>query len=666
MLGSGGTWIGAVSGGGGGGVVDGKYAYANRFVLINSGTSGTITIPAHSEIVEAGFPSGLNAVLTTSANGTYTSQSAITAAGAIVGADIDTDGDWTLSGTPAAYPVALIYRTRTLWADFEPTDLDIVGDFEVQFPTTGPANRIAAFNSSGNLYSPDGFEVQATGGIRLVQTQNPDGGSGSVEYHDFSNNINPIGNSPNRTTNFIRAAVNIDTENDGFSYGDNGQALNMHSVNVGATGLGDLGALNIFNSYLNVGNGIDAIDVNGFAYFFGFANINDGVTLIGPIQGFIFQPTLAAGVIHDNYSVAFGDFMNAAGAVSGHTSANFSPTLEEIRNNNNYTGVSISPNIETFTGNAGFTGIGLFPQLGELGSNGFQGISINPTIDDAGSSYVAGLSIDMSNVTGSNIRAMQITGDVAIDGDLSFTGNLAIGKLDAFFSTPVINGGGIPGTLHGLITQPTVAANATIALADTIGVNTAMLLTVGDNATVTSALVGISALALPAVVAMGSGSNVDRVAGATFAVSLDAGSTGGTIDTLDMCRAVALPNGVTTITKLHGFAFDLPFGDPGTTTWGFYESPGVHNFFAGDLKIGSGGDTADAGYKLHVEGGGFLLEDSGVIINAFDDKIGFFAATPVVQQASSGAATAGGTYTATEQAMLQEAYNALRAYGLLT
>lgn len=46
-------------------------------------------------------------------------------------------------------------------------------------------------------------------------------------------------------------------------------------------------------------------------------------------------------------------------------------------------------------------------------------------------------------------------------------------------------------------------------------------------------------------------------------------------------------------------------------------------------------------------------------------KIGFFAVAPVVRQ-TFGAATAGGTYGATEQTMLQTIWDALRAYGLGT
>ena len=82
------------------------------------------------------------------------------------------------------------------------------------------------------------------------------------------------------------------------------------------------------------------------------------------------------------------------------------------------------------------------------------------------------------------------------------------------------------------------------------------------------------------------GSTIDRVYGALFALSLDAGAGGGTVDEVGLCKSLAIPNGVTTVNKLYGYLFDLPFGDPGTTTWGFYDRPGKNNYFAGNLLIG--------------------------------------------------------------------------------
>jgi hypothetical protein len=49
----------------------------------------------------------------------------------------------------------------------------------------------------------------------------------------------------------------------------------------------------------------------------------------------------------------------------------------------------------------------------------------------------------------------------------------------------------------------------------------------------------------------------------------------------------------------------------------------------------------------------------------YNGDLGFFGVTPVARQ-TLGAATAGATYTATEQGMLQRVYDALRNYGLGT
>jgi hypothetical protein len=88
---------------------------------------------------------------------------------------------------------------------------------------------------------------------------------------------------------------------------------------------------------------------------------------------------------------------------------------------------------------------------------------------------------------------------------------------------------------------------------------------------------------------------------------------------------------------------------------------------AGGLKIGGGaGDTPDTGYGLHVEGDMKVFTGSQIQLDVTSTGIGFFGVAAVAQQTSSGPQTAGAVYTATEQTMLQEIYNAARAYGLLT
>lgn len=216
-----------------------------------------------------------------------------------------------------------------------------------------------------------------------------------------------------------------------------------------------------------------------------------------------------------------------------------------------------------------------------------SGVGTNPQVTDGPDSFAGGEN------TGSR-KAAYFDGDVEVTGALTFGGALSIGKLNAFGTDAVIDGGGNPVSIHSLISSPTVGDNVTLTSGDTIGLNTAMLLTVGDNSTVGSAFLGLAALALPAVVRIGAGSTVDQVSGGTFAISLDSGGgAGGVIENLDLCRSLALPNGITTIDRMSGYKFDLPFGNPATDAWGFYEQPGVNNYFAGNLLIGGTAGSDD-------------------------------------------------------------------------
>lgn len=254
-------------------------------------------------------------------------------------------------------------------------------------------------------------------------------------------------------------------------------------------------------------------------------------------------------------------------------------------------------------------------------------------------------------------RAAYFKGDVQIDGSLSFTGGLSLGAVSAFSTYAVINGSGTPTSTHTLITNPTLGDNLNRTNADYLGVNTAMLLTIGANSSITTGFLGVTALGLPAVVGLGANSTVDRVGGAVFAISLDGSAgAGSNIGIVSLCRALALPNGITAVDRLYGYEFDLPFGDPGTDTWGIYMKPNCHNWIQGNLRIGGDPDTDDTpAYPLHVDGDAFF---EGA-------NLGFFGVTPAAQQ-TGGVQTATGTYTATEQGMIQSAYDCLRTFGLLS
>ena len=75
-----------------------------------SSTTGTITKPTGATILLDQFYSGGDALVETLSNGQPTGQSPLTIGGAVVSVtSFDSSGNYVLSGTPSAYPVALVY-----------------------------------------------------------------------------------------------------------------------------------------------------------------------------------------------------------------------------------------------------------------------------------------------------------------------------------------------------------------------------------------------------------------------------------------------------------------------------------------------------------------------------------------------------------------------------
>jgi len=463
----------------------------------------------------------------------------------------------------------------------------------------------------------DLYMTSGGGAIDATPTRQPNADAySSINYNRL--NIEPLQASPDANYDLHFNQVNLDNNDSGFTQGTNGSAVKIHSNFINHDGSGDTGEVVFTTNSFDLGNGTDPISIRGFSYSYGFGQLNANATVNGPMQGYGFQPSAHSSVVIDPsaYVTAFYDATNFPVAQSYHTSFSASPTLGSVQNNRNYQALQINPNITNFTGNAGSIGVGIFGNWGTYGTGSFQGVVVSPNVTDVDSFTgiginpnittnvnATGLNIDMSNVTSSGSKvAIATNGDVNIGGSLSFSGALSIGEINAYFSESLSDGGGTPSSGHSLVTAPFVAANATIANADYIGVNTAALMTFGANSTVTTNLVGVAALALPAVVTTHTGSSVDLVTGATFAISLDPTSTGGTIDQVSLCRAVAVPNGITTITKLIGYEFTLPFGDPGITTWGVHITDAPQNYFEGAVVIGTGETPTNSSVGLEISG----------------------------------------------------------------
>lgn len=109
-----------------------KYVRSTRFASIGSGTSGSLTLPSNSEVVLDDFGGTTDAVVTTISGGRPSFASAKTAGGTVVATTLDASGNWSLSGTPSAYPVAIVYRVKQQFKNFDSDASDIVGSYDVE------------------------------------------------------------------------------------------------------------------------------------------------------------------------------------------------------------------------------------------------------------------------------------------------------------------------------------------------------------------------------------------------------------------------------------------------------------------------------------------------------------------------------------------------------
>lgn len=100
------------------------------FEQISSDT-GTITKPTGATILENQFPGGVDAYVSTLNSGQPTGDNPTTAGGVIVDvASFDTSGNYTLTGVPSSYPVALIYVFRIKALDWSNVNVDNIVDYD--------------------------------------------------------------------------------------------------------------------------------------------------------------------------------------------------------------------------------------------------------------------------------------------------------------------------------------------------------------------------------------------------------------------------------------------------------------------------------------------------------------------------------------------------------
>jgi hypothetical protein len=487
-------------------------------------------------------------------------------------------------------------------------------------------------DDSGFSYSADG--TGGPNGISVNVNARNKSSVGNIRNISAATQIGN-GTDPLTTTNYNGVYNNLSVQDNATM---NGQTESYTAdIGIGTTGLIDnytwgrgninsLGTITYLNG-LNLGGNIPTLTqyMNGISLNYNFVNsngingFNSNISVSGTnTNGY--QPFAAFGTLANSNGIStFGDNLNVTNESNGYTSFRANPNITQA---GSYAALSAAPNITnvdnvTMIDTAGngtvnnWTDVNLHPNL-TLVTDGYKGINATPVAVGDGSGYATVGYFDASQLTNfstDQILAIQTQGNAQING-----------KLNAFVGITPVDQGGNPNAVHSLVSGVTTTPNATTANVDTIGVNTASLMTISTNSINTSGPfgLGLAALALPAVLKTETGSSIDFVNGGVFALSLDATSTGGTVDELNSGRFTAIPQGGTmTINKLHLVKADLPFGDPAVKSWGFYGSSTTsENWFAKNIKIGGTANTSD-----FVSDSASVLEVQGGSINVLNGQL---------------------------------------------
>lgn len=108
-------------------ILGAKYVRVTRFAEISAGTTGQIAIPTNNQIILDDFGGTIDAILAKIEGGKPVLESPQTAFGDVVTVEFDANGNYTLSALPAAFPIALIYRTKTKFRYYDDGASDVIG-----------------------------------------------------------------------------------------------------------------------------------------------------------------------------------------------------------------------------------------------------------------------------------------------------------------------------------------------------------------------------------------------------------------------------------------------------------------------------------------------------------------------------------------------------------
>jgi len=497
---------------------------------------------------------------------------------------------------------------------------------------TGSNNAFAGFDNTGALVTSNfGWLYDNTfQGVRANQDLSLPDATNNVQNW-YSNAINPTMNIVNSTWTANQTRFALGTDDSGFSYCTDGsgqilmQQLIFDSINKSSWN--DVLISDMRGEY---GNGVDAQTFRNWWAASMYARFKTGVSSSGNVT--FLNATMdadAGSSLTDIRAVTITGNVN--GTFSGNYSG-FSLSPNVTTTFNSFLGYQVQGNYSGLTG--GFFGMVANPQISALGGQ-FRGVSVEPTITTSANSAIGYfLGLNIGTVTGGTTQGLAIGGTIGDTGAFEYqgisvspqittgsgdangivvnmggcatsgqvrgiqvqNGRSSFQQIDAFGQQTVVTGSGNPASVHSFISSVDCPASGTITNDDTIGTEIIGLMGFGANSTSTASAfgIGVAATFAAAVVSIFTGATVDQATGGAFGMALDSGNTGGTIDTASMVKAFCLPEGGTqTITNLIGFDFALPFGDPGTYSWGLYDRAAKSNWMNKSLKIGGVAGSTD-------------------------------------------------------------------------
>lgn len=326
--------------------------------------SGAITKPVGSTIILDDFPSGIDAVVETIVNGKPSGYSPNTAGGvAVTVSSFDTSGNYTLSGTPSAFPVALLYVLRIKLVDWDNLDIDNIIEAQDYNKVTGPAlgtdNAIAVYDgTTGKIIKDSVVSVTVDGAIVLP---------------------------PRSKLAYLRGLLQYDSENESLSFYNNeseifmqlGQELWMRCINTTGSTIANGQAVYVSGSSLGLptialaqANSVTTTVCAGLTTHSIENNTIGYVTVIGTVRN-LDTSALSTGNVFLSDSVA-GGLTNTA-----PTSPNYRYRMGFVTNVNATTGtIQVTPTTAAL-------GNGTANQLLGINATGNQEF-VNPPYDVCG------------------------------------------------------------------------------------------------------------------------------------------------------------------------------------------------------------------------------------------------------------------------------------------